>query len=84
LKTHWDAKCLNCGHRKGSHSVVYEPVTVEGHVVSRHLYSMTSIGHCAVDRREFGAEKCSCQGFSDGRLWKDGKRLLHEEDDDGA
>lgn len=77
MKTHWDTKCLNCGHRKGSHHIVYEAPEADGRSVSRHMHYLASVGYCAVDRREFGEEKCQCSGFSDGKLWKDGKRIIN-------
>ena len=63
---HWEQNCVNkgCGHRKGSHSVEFGK--------SRRV----TIGHCLQCARERGSSGGSgpCIGFSDGKLWKDGKQ----------
>lgn len=57
---HWETECTNadCGHRKGSHYLIYGTPSFEG---------IKAIGSCDVDG-------CECKGFSDGWNWKDGYR----------
>jgi hypothetical protein len=76
VDTHWDTKCLTCGHRKGSHLILTSVPVFDGRSVSRNTHTVDGIGHCCVDRREFGEATCTCTGFSDGKLWKDGKRMF--------
>jgi hypothetical protein len=71
MANHWDTKCTNegCGHRKGNHYLSY----------GTGLTGLESIGHCHVAYERVNADfvrrKCVCKGFSDGKRWKDGKRI---------
>jgi hypothetical protein len=71
MANHWDTNCTNegCGHRKGNHHVT----------ANRFSPGATEIGQCQVmyAQMQSGYVKrvCVCKGFSDGKRWKDGKRV---------
>ncbi len=78
MANHWDTKCTNegCGHRKGNHHAMASRKTDSG-LVCRP--GMKEIGHCYVNyelvKGDTEKRMCVSAGFSDGKWWKDGKRI---------
>lgn len=68
MSNHWDTKCTTpvgagvCGHRKGSHTMVFGP----------RISGLKTVGHCVVS---MGPGVCFCSGFSDDKTWKNGQRI---------